>query len=92
MCKGHKYDVGEYIRAVFNNFEAACDASVKGDCNKTDLLRVKHFGRVGANKIPKLSHFTWAKHFVDNLEQWAGFSQVHNFKLDTHLRSTYTES
>ena len=48
ICKRYKYDVGEYLRSVFNNFETACDLDVDGDCNRTHLLR-SHF--------PKLAKF-----------------------------------
>ena len=41
VCNGYRYDVGEYIRAVYNNFESKC--SVKEDnCNATKYLR-SHF-------------------------------------------------
>ena len=35
------YDVGEYIRAVFDNFEYSC-ASNSEECKKSELLRA-HF-------------------------------------------------
>ena len=45
VCKGSKYDVGEYVRAVYDNFEYACkwdkDAE-SNDCTKSELLR-EHF-------------------------------------------------
>ncbi len=40
ICKKRKYDVGEYIRAVFNNFEPACEGGYdSADCNETEPLR-----------------------------------------------------
>ena len=36
ICNPNGYDVGEYIRAVFDNFEFTCE---KGKCDKSKLLR-----------------------------------------------------
>ncbi len=46
VCKSSKYDVGEYLRAVFDNFEYACEWNEKtmreNNCTGSGLLR-KHF-------------------------------------------------
>ena len=44
VCNRHKYDVGEYIRAVFDNFELRCSSAIPGDCNKTAAMR-EDFGK-----------------------------------------------
>ena len=38
ICNPNGYDVGEYIRAVFDNFEFSCESGTDG-CNKSRLLR-----------------------------------------------------
>ena len=40
VCKEHSYDVGQYLRAVFDNFQYSCAEGL--DCNETELLR-SHF-------------------------------------------------
>ena len=43
VCRKRKYDVGEYLRAVYNNFEFACEkARHSASCQRTELLR-SHF-------------------------------------------------
>ena len=42
VCRRSKFDAGEYLRAVFDNFEFSCDASVAGECERTALIR-RHF-------------------------------------------------
>ena len=39
ICNKNGYDVGEYLRAIFDNFEYSCK---EGDCEETRLLR-SHF-------------------------------------------------
>ena len=36
ICNPNGYDVGQYIRAVFDNFEFSCE---RGKCEKSRLLR-----------------------------------------------------
>ena len=36
ICNPNGYDVGQYIRAVFDNFEFSCES---GKCEKSRLLR-----------------------------------------------------
>ena len=38
ICNPNGYDIGEYIRAVFNNFEFRCKSGTD-QCNKSSLLR-----------------------------------------------------
>ena len=38
ICNAKGYDVGEYIRAVFDNFEFSCESGTDG-CEKSRLLR-----------------------------------------------------
>ena len=39
ICNQNGYDVGEYLRAVFDNFQYKCDCN---ECKETELLR-SHF-------------------------------------------------
>lgn len=38
ICKQNGYNVGEYIRAVFDNFEFSCESG-SDECEKSRLLR-----------------------------------------------------
>ena len=38
ICNPNGYDAGEYIRAVFDNFEFRCKSG-SDQCNKSSLLR-----------------------------------------------------
>jgi hypothetical protein len=46
VCKENSiYDVGEYIRAVFNNFQFACNESISSEsCQSTTMLR-NHYSK-----------------------------------------------
>jgi hypothetical protein len=56
ICKRHNLDVGQYIRAIYNNFESVCseedfDGDYNYTCNQTTLLRREftkffHFNKV----------------------------------------------
>ena len=37
ICKEHKFDVGEYVRAVFDNFQFSCPDNAT--CAESKLLR-----------------------------------------------------
>ncbi len=54
VCKnGGRYDVGEYLRAVFDNFDYRCPTDGRGRCapgDRTDLLR-KHFDNLVGNNV-----------------------------------------
>ncbi len=43
VCRRGRHDVGEYIRAVFDNFEFACDEDVAGSCNASDRIRKEYW-------------------------------------------------
>lgn len=40
ICNEHAFDVGQYLRAVFDNFQYSCDKGY--NCHRTELLR-SHF-------------------------------------------------
>lgn len=42
ICNENGFDIGQYIRAVFDNFEYTCSKGDRHDCGKTELLR-SHF-------------------------------------------------
>ncbi len=39
ICKRHKYDTGEYLRAVFDNYQYASTCKGSAECNATEALR-----------------------------------------------------
>ena len=51
ICNKNGYDVGEYLRAVFDNFEYSCK---DGDCEKSSLLR-SHFPEYSSHKYIEAS-------------------------------------
>ena len=42
ICNENGFDVGQYIRAVFDNFQYSCSMGERHDCGETELLR-SHF-------------------------------------------------
>ena len=53
ICNKNGYDVGEYLRAVFDNFEYGCK---DGDCEKSSLLR-SHFPEYSSHKYIEASEY-----------------------------------
>ena len=44
VCKRQKYDMGEYLRAVFDNFEYSCNGSVADSMSCVDSMLLRdHF-------------------------------------------------
>ncbi len=37
LCKNNGYDIGEYLRAIYDNFQFACDD--EEGCERTERLR-----------------------------------------------------
>ena len=55
VCNEHGFDVGQYIRAVFDNFQHSC---VKGyNCNETELLRSHFPGYFGPDEVSLLYQY-----------------------------------
>ena len=52
VCRAVEYDVGEYIRAVFNNFEYQCRGSDSSpSCKRTSLLRDHYRSYIGNPQV-----------------------------------------
>ena len=49
VCKAQKYDIGEYLRAVYDNFEFACEANDEECSQRAGLIRAD---------FPALTEFT----------------------------------
>jgi hypothetical protein len=62
ICKENSvYDVGEYIRAVFNNFQFACNASLDSEsCQATTMIR-NHYSKYSKVYLKPFGHTTLAK-------------------------------
>ena len=53
ICNKNGHDVGEYLRAVFDNFEYSCKDD-DFDCEKSQLLR-SHFPELSSHKYSDAS-------------------------------------
>ncbi len=55
VCKRRKFDVGEYLRAVFDNFQYVCKKAegVNDTCRESMLLREHYDTYVGHSVSPK---------------------------------------
>ncbi len=55
FCKRNKFDAGDYLRAVFDNFQFYCGL-VDGDCKETELLRSHYERLTSRTKVEDSSH------------------------------------
>jgi hypothetical protein len=75
VCKENSvYDVGEYIRAVFNNFQFACNDSISSQsCQPTTMLR-NHYSKYSKVYLKPYNNTLLAKVFVE----WKNSSVFYN--------------
>ena len=75
VCNPHPYDVGEYMRAIYDNFQYDCFLDNPRSCEPAKLLR-EHFPKFFTYDPAKdwertnINKDTWIEKYNANLKEW----------------------